>query len=119
LTTIIPYFTLGEGWPVSFDNDNILVDAQNCELQEQLAVMTKRKSRKRKRLQTGGTVEYGEGALQATASLQPAKKACGGSGVRHCSNCGEVGHNIRSCTKAASESSESEASTQFIMSDTE
>ncbi|KAF1923331.1 uncharacterized protein M421DRAFT_9708 [Didymella exigua CBS 183.55] len=46
--------------------------------------MTKRKSRKRKRIQQGGTMEYGTAAAQvaAEASIAPqrSKKACGGSG---------------------------------------
>jgi hypothetical protein len=99
-----------------------LVDAHVCDLEEQLAVMTKRKSRKRKRLQTGGTVEYGEGAsrvaLAQSSTVQSAKKAHSGGGSRRCGNCGETGHNVRSCTQAPDELSESEASTQFIMSDT-
>ncbi|KAH7081475.1 hypothetical protein BKA63DRAFT_435333, partial [Paraphoma chrysanthemicola] len=37
---------------------NALQRARIHELKEQLAVMTKRKSRKRKRLQTGSTLEY-------------------------------------------------------------
>jgi hypothetical protein len=44
-------------------------------------VITKRKSRKRKRLQTGRTIKYGEGASQAglaaLETVQPAKKARG------------------------------------------
>jgi hypothetical protein len=44
--------------------------------------MTKRKSRKRKRLQIGGTVEYGEGvsrvALAQSSMVQSAKKARSG-----------------------------------------
>jgi hypothetical protein len=55
-----------------------LINAHVRNLDEQFAVITKRKSRKRKRLQTGGTVEYGEGASQATAApsptVQPAKR---------------------------------------------
>jgi hypothetical protein len=89
----------------------ILLDAQNCELQEQLEVMTRRKSRKRKRLQTGGTIEYGEGALQAAPALpltvQPTKKACSSGGGRCCGNWGEAGHNVRSYTQAPDKSSES------------
>jgi hypothetical protein len=91
-----------------------LVDAHVRDLEEQLAVMTQRKARKRKRLQTGGTVEYGEGASQAALALsltaQPAKRARGSSSGRRCGNCGKTGHNIRSCIIAANESSESEAS---------
>ena len=54
------------------------------ELEEQLEVITKRKARKRKRIQHGGTIEYGKGAAQvaaeASAALQPSKKARNGDG---------------------------------------
>ena len=44
--------------------------------------MTKRKSRKRKRIQQGGTMEYGEAAAQVAAEVSVAaersKKARGG-----------------------------------------
>jgi hypothetical protein len=40
--------------------ENALLIARNRELKEQLAIMTKRKARKRKRIQHGGTMEYGE-----------------------------------------------------------
>jgi hypothetical protein len=40
-------------------HQNALLTARIHELKEQLAVVTKRKSRKRKRIQQGGTIEYG------------------------------------------------------------
>jgi hypothetical protein len=46
--------------------------------------MTKRKSRKRKRIQQGGTMEYGTAvarvAAEASAALQRSKRARGSSG---------------------------------------
>ena len=63
-------------------HQNALLAARNQELKEQLAVMTKRKSRKRKRIQQGGTMEYGEAAAQVAAEASVAakrsKKARGG-----------------------------------------
>ena len=51
-------------------------------LKEQLAVITKHKSRKRKRIQQGGTMEYrtvaAQVAAEASAALQPLKKAYSG-----------------------------------------
>ena len=98
-----------------------LMSSRITELEEQLEEVTKRKSRKRKRIQQGGTIEYGEGASQVAAeasmALQPSKKArCGGGppGVRRCGNCGGTGHNARTCKKDTEESSESEASTIYI-----
>jgi hypothetical protein len=103
-------------------HENALQRARIHELEEQLAEITKRKSRKRKRIQQGGTIEYGTAAAQvaakASAAPQRSKKAHGGGSSQRCGNCGEAGHNVRSCTQALDESSESEASTQFIMSDT-
>ena len=43
-------------------HENALQRARISELEEQLAVMTKRKSRKRKRIQQGDTKEYGTAA---------------------------------------------------------
>jgi hypothetical protein len=60
----------------------VLLAAQNSELKEQLAVMTKRKTRKRKRIQQGGTMEFGEAAAQvaaeASVAAERSEKACGG-----------------------------------------
>ncbi|KAH7074948.1 hypothetical protein BKA63DRAFT_414352, partial [Paraphoma chrysanthemicola] len=105
-------------------HQNALLAARNFELEEQLAVITKRKSRKRKRLQTGGTLEYSEGASQTvpvpSLTVQRAKKARGGSdqelaqlAVRRCGNCGKTGHNARTCKKDTEASSESDASTTY------
>jgi Ribonuclease G/E len=66
--------------------------------------MTKRKTRKRKHIQHGGTIEYSEAAAQvaakASAGLQQSKKARGSSdrepaqlAVRRCRNCSGTGHN--------------------------
>jgi hypothetical protein len=103
---------------------NILVEARVRELEEQLAELTKRKGRKRKRIQIGGTIEFGVGVLQvaesASATRTIAKKACGSSsyeraqlGQRRCSNCGKTGHNARTCQKDAAEDSESNAVTSY------
>jgi hypothetical protein len=103
---------------------NILIEARVRELKEQLAELTKRKGRKRKRIQTGGTIEFGVGALQvaesASATRTIAKKARGSSsyeraqpGQRRCGNCGKTGHNARTCQKDAAEDSESNAVTSY------
>ena len=53
-------------------------------------------------------MEYGEASAQvaaeASAALQPSKKARGGDGqeraqpaLRRCGNCGGAGHNARTC----------------------
>ena len=64
-------------------HQNALLAARVHELEEQLAEMSKRKSRKRKRIQQGGTMEYGTAAAQVAAKAstapQQSKKACGGS----------------------------------------
>ena len=109
-------------------HQNILQSARISELEEQLDIMTKRKSRKRKRLQKGTTLEYGETADQVAAGssliAQRSKKGRSGSGQdrapvtqRRCGKCGGAGHNARTCKQAEETTSESEASTQYIFSD--
>ena len=103
---------------------NALIKTQLAEVEDQLAIITKRKSRKRKRIQTGNTLEYGEAADQITAEASStavqSKRANrrGGSGgsnqapttQRHCGKCGETGHNAQTCEKDAAENSESDGS---------
>jgi hypothetical protein len=91
-------------------HQNVLLAARNKELEEQLAVMTKRKTRKRKQIEQGGTIEYGGAAAQVAAEASVAagrsKKARGGRdqekaqpALRCCGNCGKSGHNARTCKK--------------------
>jgi hypothetical protein len=105
----------------------VLLAARNTELEEQLAVITKRKTRKRKRLQHGGTLEYGTAAAQvaaeASAAPQRSKKARGSSdhetaqpALRRCGTCGGTGHNARTCKKDTEASSKSDASTVYAAS---
>ena len=51
---------------------NVLIEARVQELKEQLAEITKRKARKRKRIQTGGTIEYSIGVLYVASEVQVA-----------------------------------------------
>ena len=64
-------------------HQNALLTARNHKLKEQLVVITKRKSRKRKRIQQGSTIEYGKAAAQVAAEASVAtkqlKKACSSS----------------------------------------
>ena len=102
-------------------HQNALQAARITELEEQLAEITKRKARKRKHIQKGGTLEYGEASAQvaaASAVPQANKRVRGAVGgvdsqpnLRRCGKCGETGHNARTCTKDAEESSESDEST--------
>ena len=98
-----------------------LLAARNYDLEEQLEAVTKRRARKRKRLQKGGVLEYGIAAEQvaAIASLlrKVSKKTRGSSTServlptqRRCSNCGTTGHNARTCPNDREESSESSES---------
>ena len=86
----------------------MLIKARVRELKEQLAAITKRQGRKRKRIQTGRTLDFGAGASQiaksSSASRTTSKKARGeGSqerarpGQRHCRTCVKTGHNSRTC----------------------
>ena len=95
------------------------------ELEEQLAVQTKRKTRKRKQIQKGGTLEFGSGAdLAVTASSSNTRATKRGRtngnqeapsrALRRCGNCGETGHNKITCRKRPEDEEESDASTQFV-----
>jgi hypothetical protein len=102
-------------------HENALQRAQIYKLEEQLAEITKRKSRKRKRIQQGSTIEYRTAAAQvaakASAAPQQSKKAHSSSNqeraqptIQRCRNCGRTGHNSRTCKKDTEENSESELS---------
>jgi hypothetical protein len=102
-------------------HQNALQAARISELEEQLAVMTKRKTCKRKQIQHGGTMEYGKAAAQVVTAASVAagrsKKARGGGDqeraqptVRCCRNCGRTEHNARTCKKDTEDNSESELS---------
>jgi hypothetical protein len=106
-------------------HQNVLLASRITELEEQLETITKRKSRKRKRIQHGGTMEYGtasaEVAAKASIVPQKSKKARGTDNsqpaelaVRRCRICGEAGHNARTCKIDIEGSSDSELSTKYI-----
>jgi hypothetical protein len=106
-------------------HQNVLLTSRVTELEKQLEMVTKRKARKRKRIQHGGTMEYGiasaQIAAEASVALPKSKKArsrnnCepAQSGSRRCRNCGETGHNARTCKTDLEGSSESEASTLYV-----
>jgi hypothetical protein len=107
------------------EHQNALLTACVHELKEQLAVVTKRKSRKRKRIQQGSTMEYrtvaAQVAAEAAAASQRSKKARGGGdrepaqpAVRRCGSCGRTRHNARTCRKDTEISSESDVSTMYV-----
>lgn len=106
-------------------HQNVLLTSRVTELEQQLEMVTKRKARKRKRIQHGGTMEYGiasaEIAAKASIALPKSKKARSGNdrepaqlASRRCRKCGETGHNARTCKTNLEGSSESEASTLYI-----
>jgi hypothetical protein len=104
---------------------NALQRAQIYKLEEQLAEITKRKSRKRKQIQQGSTIEYRTAtarvAAEASAALQRSKRARSSSSqepaqpaLRRCRNCGRTRHNARTCKEDIEASSESDTSTTYI-----
>ena len=108
---------------------NELKTARIAELKAQLAVITKRKGRKRKRLQTGGTLEFSttanQVAAEASITVKKPRRGSGGNGQdqapttqRRCGKCGETRHNARTCQLDREPSPKSVASTQYIFSDT-
>jgi hypothetical protein len=103
----------------------VLLAAQNTKLEEQLATMTKRETRKQKRIQQGGTMEYGEAAAQvaaeASVAAERSKKARGGGdqeraqpALQRCGNCRGTRHNARMCKKDIKASSKLDASTTYV-----
>lgn len=85
-----------------------LLKRERAELRAALATATERKSRKRKRIQAGGTLPADEGqrlaALKEFGARSNGKKqkkrlrAEGGEpSQRRCGTCGETGHNARTC----------------------
>ena len=54
-------------------HENILTKARVRELEEQVAELTKRRERKRKRIQTGSIIEFSAGALQVAESASAAR----------------------------------------------
>jgi hypothetical protein len=87
---------------------------ENAELQAALAAATERRSRKRKRIQEGGSLPVEEGqrlaALAEFGARRDGKKqkkrvrAEGGEpSQRRCGRCGEGGHNARTCKNEVEE----------------
>jgi hypothetical protein len=106
-------------------HQNVLLTSHITELEQQMDILTKRKTRRRKRIQHGGTMEYGTASAQVAAEgaswSKRAKKQrpSGGdepahSALRHCSKCGGTGHNSRICQVDEESSSESDKSTVYI-----
>jgi hypothetical protein len=87
--------------------------------------MTKRKTRKRKRIQQDVAMEYGEVAAyvaaKASIAIERSKRIYGGGdqeralpAPRRCGNCGGNGHNTRTCKNNVEISSEPDASTTYV-----
>jgi hypothetical protein len=104
-----------------------LMKARIQELEAANAAHTTRKARKRKRLQTGGTLSTKEGRALAAAKAGGSKSRRlnareGGEAERstarqrRCGRCGETGHNARTCAEVKEETSESDATTVYIFS---
>jgi hypothetical protein len=102
-------------------HQNALLASRNSDLEEQLAVLTKWKTRKRKYIQHSETWEFGAAADQvaqtASTVVNPQRRLCSGCALgtlptqRRCSKCEEPGHNARTCKKDALESSELDCTT--------
>jgi hypothetical protein len=95
----------------------VLVRNQVAELQATNEAATRRKSHKRKRIQRGGVLTFGEGVrlttLKEFGARSDGKKAkkrahveVGEPSQRRCGRCGEVGHNSRTCKQNAAVDSE-------------
>lgn len=109
---------------------NVLMKQRIEQLEKQVDELSRRKSRKRKRIRQGGTLNFGEGSQLVAAELLAAqtgsKRARGSGGAdearptqRRCSKCRETGHNARTCQKDEEVASELDASTVYILSDSD
>jgi hypothetical protein len=89
-------------------HQNALLAAWNKEFKEQLAIITKRKTHKRKQIQHSSTIEYSESvsyvAAEASVAARQSKKARGSGdqerappALQRCGNCSRTGHNTRTC----------------------
>jgi hypothetical protein len=89
-----------------------LIAQHNEQLQAANTAASERKSRKRKRIQKGGTLTQEEAedivaqrdaGVLAEEVRREERRAAGGSGrgIPHCRTCGEPGHNKRTCRKDA------------------
>lgn len=112
----------------SLAHQDVLMMGQLTELREQIEVLSKRKARKRKRLQHGGVLDFGRGADLVAESPSVATRASkrarvGGdaegqlSTQRRCGRCGETGHNARTCQKDEQSPSESDITLSGLFSD--
>jgi hypothetical protein len=105
-------------------HQNALLAARNNELEEQLAEITKRKTRKRKRIQHGGVMEYGIAVQIAAEAYVVAPRSTIGCdsenqerappALRHCGMCGITGHNTCTCKKDSAASSDSDSTLEYI-----
>jgi hypothetical protein len=104
---------------------NVLLSSRVSELEKQVESLTKRKARKRKRIQHGGTMEYGIASSQVAAKAsivsQRSKRRrsqerneSGQPASRRCTTCGGAGHNARTCTIEVEDTSTSDSSTKYI-----
>lgn len=102
-------------------HQNALMAARIKELEELNEELTRRKSRKRKRIQTGGVLEFGEASNSVAAGSPSVRgnenRAGGGEGSgtaqrtqRSCGRCGGTGHNVRTCSFVEEEGPELEPS---------
>jgi hypothetical protein len=106
---------------------NVLLTSRITELEQQIDILTKRKTRKRRRIQYSRIIEYSttlaQVAIEGSSLSKRAKKqrTLGSnkpahSALRHYSKCGGTGHNSRTYQVDKESSSESNKSTIYIRS---
>jgi hypothetical protein len=95
-------------------HSHTLLEARIANLEEANQAASERKKRKKKRIQRRGTLSQAEAEniveqrdieIQLEAERRQQRVRAGGSvgGIRRCKNCGEAGHNKRTCKKYAAE----------------
>ena len=90
------------------DHSHTVLEARVAKLEAANNAASKRKKRKRKQIQVGGTLSQVEAEeivrqRDAEAEEEAERVEAGGNnkGVRRCKTCGEAGHNKRTCKENA------------------
>jgi len=95
-------------------HSHALLEATIANLEEANQAASERRKRKKKRIQKGGTLSQAEAddiveqrdvevQLEAERRQERVRAGSSAGGIRRCKNCGEAGHNKRTCKKDAVE----------------
>ena len=91
-------------------HSHALLEARIATLEQANQAASERRKRKKKRIQKGGTLSQAEAEdivgqqdveaqLDAERRQEKVRTGSSAGGIRRCKNCGEAGHNKRTCKK--------------------